>query len=103
AGTVGMLQPGCTNSPDCPGVCVATPTIAQMLDAKRRMDAMAAANGTDNVWVTANPPPGGTWWYGQPAIAMWNAILLADQEATGGNWIDLGQLLLDECGLDLLE
>lgn len=110
AGTVEMLTPGCSNSPDCPGVCVATATIADMLDAKRRMEAMAAANGTKLVWVTMYPPPGtappskgASWRYGAPAIAMWNAVLLAEQRATGGNWIDLGRYMLDECGEVLLE
>lgn len=105
AGTISTWAvPGCA-SPDCGGGwCYASESVARLLAGKRQIEVLAAAasHHPKLIWVTQPPPTGttqnGAWtgWYQiRPQMEAWNATLLAEQEAIGGNWIDLYQYFLD--------
>ncbi len=101
-----MRAPGCVTA-TCPA-CVTGNSIARMLAGKRELERLAAIAGTDLVWVTTPPPNGAGdvtdgWYETRPGIDLWRATLLAEQQATGGNWADLYQYFVDQCGPNLLE
>ena len=98
--------PGCVTS-TCPA-CVSSNSVARLLAGKRELDRIAALTGTDNIWVTTPPPNGAEdltdgWWETRPTIDLWRPVLLAEQKAIGGNWIDLYQYFVDSCGPNYLE
>jgi hypothetical protein len=101
---------GCKNVPGCPGVCVSGHSVARLLASKRRIEALAAASTAHSqlVWVTENPAPGSPdyfsrgWYEMRGGVDNWRVALLAEQKLTGGNWIDLAQYIVDNCGSSLL-
>lgn len=98
--------PGCVTS-TCPA-CVSSNSVARLLAGKREIDRIAALTGTDNIWVTTPPPNGAGdvtdgWYETRPTMDLWRAVLLAEQRAISGNWIDLYQYFADSCGPNYLE
>lgn len=109
--------PSASASTGCPGVCVSGHGIARLIAGKRQLESLAAASSahTKLVWITQNPTTGYSgdgfgvaapfyrgWYEIRAKIDAWRMALLAEQRATGGNWIDLYQVMVDRCGLSLL-
>lgn len=102
AGTRSMAAPACLSS-SCPnGMCVQTNSIARVLRGKRDLDALLTAAGTHPIWVTQPIPNGEGFENERPAVEVWNSVLLTEQKATGGDWIDWAQYFLDQCGPSIL-
>lgn len=121
-----------TGAVGCSGICATSNTLARMIRGKRSIDdkaTMRCRGGTqngqtcssggqcdsgvckvvENVWVTSAPTNSGVengkqtgWFEGTQDVISWRSWLVAEQIATGGNFVDSFQYFIDKGGASIL-